>query len=40
MFLMEGIAQEYSDVSAGDEEPREQELKSYVHRHIWNDWKL
>jgi hypothetical protein len=39
-FLMEGIAREFCDVSAEDEEPGDQELKSYARGHIWNDWKL
>ncbi|KAG2081862.1 hypothetical protein BD769DRAFT_1683586 [Suillus cothurnatus] len=37
---MEGIAREFCDVSAEDEEPGDQELKSYARGHIWNDWKL
>ncbi|KAG2048912.1 hypothetical protein BDR06DRAFT_975621 [Suillus hirtellus] len=38
--LMEGIAREFRDVSTGDGEPRDQELRSYACGPIWDNWKL
>ncbi|KAG2045661.1 hypothetical protein BDR06DRAFT_1000822 [Suillus hirtellus] len=38
--LMEGIAREFRDISAGDGEPQDQELRSYARGHIWENWKL
>lgn len=40
VFLMEAIAREFRDISAGDGEPQDQELRSYACGHIWDNWKL